>query len=175
MSRVTELLNQIAELIQQYNSEEWHKINLDPGLTSEQIQLLCKGKPFLLPTEILELYQWRNGRGLGSIFPFSDGGYDGQEFYDLSLGLGLGEEWEQDYCPGTHLLALFGVEGTYYWTVLPEIQQEAAPIYSTDEPDFTTYFPDYPSLEAMLEKQIADLKISYKIDEVFCEDADSEP
>jgi hypothetical protein len=67
MSRVTELLNQIAELIQQYNSEKWHKINLDPGLTSEQIQLLCKGKPFLLPTEILELYQWRNGSGLGSI------------------------------------------------------------------------------------------------------------
>lgn len=164
MSRVTELLNQIAEWVQQYNSEEWHQVDLAPGLTSEQIQSLCEGKPFALPTEIFELYQWRNGRGSGSLFPHADGGYDEQEFYDLALGLGLGEEWEQDYCPGTHLLALFSVEGTYYWTVLPQTQQKLAPIYSSDEPDFATASPDYPSLEAMLNRQITRLKIKWKID-----------
>jgi cell wall assembly regulator SMI1 len=61
MSRVHELLNQIIKWVQQYNSEEWHKVNLDPGLTLEQIQNYYAEQPFILPTEILELYQWRNG------------------------------------------------------------------------------------------------------------------
>ncbi|MBN3883703.1 MULTISPECIES: hypothetical protein [unclassified Nostoc] len=53
---MTELLNQIFEWVQQYNSEEWHKVNLDPGLTIEEIQSYLEGKSFTLPTEIIELY-----------------------------------------------------------------------------------------------------------------------
>ncbi|NET11226.1 MAG: hypothetical protein F6K09_32925 [Merismopedia sp. SIO2A8] len=164
MSRVTELLNQITTWAQQYNSEEWHKVDLAPGLTSEKIQSLCKGKPFALPTEIFELYHWRNGGGSGSLLPYADGLYGEQEFYDLALGLGLGEEWERDYCPGTHLLALFGVEDVYYWTLLPQTRQELAPIYSSDEPDFATASSHYPSLEAMLDQQVAWIKTNWKID-----------
>ncbi|OCQ94270.1 hypothetical protein BCD64_05760 [Nostoc sp. MBR 210] len=118
-----------------------------------------------MPTEILELYQWRNGKGYSSLFPSAEGGYDEQEFYSLASGLGLGQEWRQDYCPGTHLLALFAFEDTYYWTVLPETQQELAPIYFNDEPDFTIASPAYPSLEAMLEKQATRLKFVWKIDQ----------
>lgn len=164
MSKVPELLNQIIEWVQQYNSEEWHKVDLAPGLTREQIQNYCAGQPFVLPTEILELYQWRNGTGYGSLFPSAEGGYDEQEFYSLGSGLSLGEEWEQDYCPGTHLLALFAFEGTYYWTVLPETQQELAPIYFNDEPDFAVTSLAYPSLEAMLEKKLDRLKFVWRID-----------
>jgi hypothetical protein len=163
MSRVTELLHQIATWAQHYNSEGWHRVNLDPGLTSEQIQGLCEGEPFVLPTEIFELYQWHNG-GSVSLLPYADGGYEEQKFYDLAQGLGIGEDWEQEYCPGTSLLALFAVEDAYYWIILPQTQQEFAPIYANDEPDFATASPDYPSLEAMLDRQIARLKMRWKID-----------
>ncbi|WP_335039236.1 hypothetical protein [Nostoc sp.] len=164
MPRVTELLNQIVELVQQYNSEEWHKVNLDPGLTPKQIQSYLEGKSFTLPIEIIELYQWRNGTGYGSLFPSAESGYDEQEFYSLASALELGEEWEQDFTPIVHVLPLFGFEGTYYWTVLPETQQELATLYVTDEADFDTSSPNYPSLTAMLEKQIRRLKFVWKID-----------
>ena len=113
MSRVTELLNQIEQWVSEYNPKEYHQINMAPGLTIEEIQSYLEGKSYKLPTEIIELYQWHNG-GNGSLFPYPDGGYGDQEFFSLGIGLGTGEDWEQEYCPGTHLLGLFGHEGNYY-------------------------------------------------------------
>ncbi len=164
MPKVTELLNQIVEWVQQHNSEEWHKVNLDPGLTLEQIHSYLEDKSFTLPTEIIELYQWRNGTGYGSLFPSAESGYDEQEFYSLASALGLGEQWGQDFSTIVHVLPLFAFEDTYYWTVLPETQQELATVYVTDEPDFDTSSPNYPSFTAMLEKQIRRLKFVWKID-----------
>jgi hypothetical protein len=165
MSRLTELLNQIEQWVYQYKAEECHKIDMAPGLTIEQIQSYLEEKPYILPTEIVELYQWHNGKGYGSLFPSPEGFYDEQEFYSLPIGLGIGEDWEQEYCPGTHLLGMFSHEGNYCWTVLPEIPQEFAPIYfSSDEPDFATAAPEYPSLTAFLEKKILRLKFVWKID-----------
>ncbi|MBD2298657.1 hypothetical protein [Nostoc sp. FACHB-190] len=60
MSRVHELLNQIIKWVQQYNSEEWHKVNLDPGLTLEQIQNYYAEQPFILPCEIVQLREQGN-------------------------------------------------------------------------------------------------------------------
>lgn len=164
MSKLTDLLNQITGWIQHYNSEQWSKIQLDPGLSCDQIKGYLEGKSFTFPDEIIELYQWRNGAGHGSFFASAESAYDDQEFYSLGAGLGLGEEWEQDYCPGTSLLALFAFEGTYYWTVLPDKPQEFAPIYMSDELDFDTSSPSYSSLTAMLEKKIPRLKFVWKID-----------
>jgi hypothetical protein len=164
MPKLTEHLNQITEWIQQYNPDKWHEIKLDPGLSLGQIQSHLEGKSFVLPAEIIELYEWRNGTGYGCFFVSTESSYDEQEFYSLDVGLSWGEEWEQDYCPGTSLLALFAFEGTYYWTVLPDSPQEFAPIYVSDGPDFDTTSPSYPSLAAMLERMIARSKFVWKIE-----------
>lgn len=164
MSRVTELLHQIEQWVERYNPAEYHKIDLAPGLSIEQIQSYFKGLPYTLPTEIVELYQWHNGCSFGSLFPSPEGMYGDQEFDSLAIGLGTGEDWETEYCPGRHFLWLFAVEDIYYWTVLPETPQELAPIYSSsDEPDFATASPDYPSLTAFLEENISRLKFVWKI------------
>jgi nitrous oxide reductase accessory protein NosL len=76
----------------------------------------------------------------------------------------MGEDWEYAYCPGTHLLSLFSREDTYYWTVLPETQQELAPIYCSDEADFATASAQYPSLTAFIETKIPRIKFVWKID-----------
>ncbi len=66
MSRLTELLNQMEQWVSEYNPEEYHKLDLTPGLTGEEIQAsveevqaYIEGKPYILPTEIVELYQWQ--------------------------------------------------------------------------------------------------------------------
>jgi hypothetical protein len=165
MARLTELLEQITGWIQHYNAEEWAQVQLAPGLSRNQIEQYLDGKAFTFPEEIIELYQWQNGTGYGAFFVSAESGYDEQEFHSLAIGLGYGEEWEQDYCPGTALLGLFAFEGTQYWTVLPESPQELAPIYVSDGPDFDTSSPSYPSLAAMLEKKIPRLKFVWKIDD----------
>ena len=165
MSKLTQLLNQITDLIQSHNPEKWTEIELDTGLELDVIKGYLEGKSYKLPAEIIELYQWRNGKGYGSFFLSAESGYSDQEFYSLATGLGWGEEWEQDYCSGTSLLALFSFEGTYCWTVLSEESQEFAPIYITDEPCFdTTSSPSYPSLTTMLEKRIKRLEFVWKIE-----------
>lgn len=164
MSKLTDLLNQITGWIQHYNSEEWAQVKLDPGLSRAQIESYFEGKAFTFPEEIFELYQWRNGRGTGSFFVSADGVYSDQVFNSLAAGLGLGEEWTESFCPDIPLLALFAMEDAYYWTVLPDKPQEFAPIYVTDEPDFDTSSPSYPSLAAMLEEAISRLKFVWKID-----------
>ena len=164
MSKLTQLLNQITDLIQSHNPEKWTDIKLNPGLELNIIQGYLEGKSHKFPAEIIELYQWRNGNGYGSFFMSAESSYDDQEFYSLAAGLGQGEEWAQDYCPGTSLLALFAFEGTYCWTVLSEDSQEFAPIYINDEPCFDTISsPSYPSLTAMLEKRIKRLNFVWKI------------
>jgi hypothetical protein len=164
MPKLTDLLNQITGWIQHYNPEGWDKVKLDSGLSRDQMEAYIEGKPFTLPEEVFELYQWRNGTGCGSFFISAESRYDEQEFYSLDAGLGLGKEWAEDYCPGTSILTLFAFEGTHYWTVLPDKPQEFAPIYITDEPDFDTTSPSYPSLAAMLEKKIPRLRFIWKID-----------
>jgi hypothetical protein len=160
MSKLTDLLNQIAGWIQQHNPEEWDNIRLDRKLSCDEIQSLCEGKSFVFPSEIVELYQWHNGSESGSFFLDAQGVYGDQQFYSLDLGLGYGEDWSQEYCPGKKILLLFSFEDAYWWTVLPDKPQEFAPIYISDEPDFDTASPNYPSLSAMLEKEISRLKIS---------------
>jgi hypothetical protein len=157
MPKLTDLLNQITGWIQ-------HNLKLDSGLSREQIEAYLEGKSFTFSEEIIELYQWRNGTGYGSFFASAEAGYDEQIFYSLGAALRIGEEWSEDYCPDTRILALFALEGTYYWTVLPDKSEEFAPIYVTDEPDFDTSSHSYPSLAAMLEKMISRLKFIWKID-----------
>ncbi len=153
MSKLTDLLNQIVGWIEDNNSEEWNRIRLDTGLSHAQIQHFYEGNSFIFPTEIVDLYQWHDG-GNGSFFIDAHGIYGDQHFNSLGWGLSCGEDWSRDYCPDKKILALFACEDVYWWTILPDTSQEAAPIYVSDEPDFDTCSPNYPSLTAMLEEMI---------------------
>ena len=59
MSNLTEALNRIRNWQQQNGYEAASK--LLPGLSHSEIQELSKPLPIELPTEVYELYQWRNG------------------------------------------------------------------------------------------------------------------
>jgi hypothetical protein len=151
MAKLIDLLNQINDWIKANNPEEWNKIQLNPGLSRDEIQSFCEGQSFSFPEEIIELYQWHNG-GNSSFFIEAHGGYDDQGFYRLPEGLSYGEDWSQEYSPEKNILALFSYEDAYWWTELPNGPQDHAPIYISDEPDFAMSSPTYPSLNAMLEK-----------------------
>lgn len=157
MTKLTDLLNQINDWIEANNPEEWNKIQLNPGLSRDQIQSFCEDQSFSFPEEIIELYQWRNG-GNSSFFMDAHGCYDMQKFYSLSEGLGYGEEWSQEYSPDKDILLLFSIEDAYWWTELPNAPQDFAQIHIiSEEPDFAMSSPTYPSLTAMLEKIVRGL------------------
>jgi hypothetical protein len=62
-------LREVLELISGYLEQEIAYQVLNPGLSLEDIELEVRILPFNLPTEICELYMWRNGgslEGLGA-------------------------------------------------------------------------------------------------------------
>lgn len=59
MSSLTEALNSIKNWQEQNGYQAASK--LLPGLSHSEIQELSKDLPIQLPTEVYELYQWRNG------------------------------------------------------------------------------------------------------------------
>lgn len=68
MSNLTEALNRIMSWLEQYQPE--YAASFLPGLSRQEIDELVAPLSVLLPEEIYELYQWRNGR---AIEPFSYG------------------------------------------------------------------------------------------------------
>ncbi|OKH53780.1 hypothetical protein NIES2101_10030 [Calothrix sp. HK-06] len=59
MSDLTEALDRILKWIIKHKSSY---INyLQPGLSRNEIENLVKDLPFKIPSEVYELYQWRNG------------------------------------------------------------------------------------------------------------------
>lgn len=59
MSVLTKTLNRIVNWIEQYRPS--YIKYLQPGLSKAEIKEIIKELPIKLPTEIYELYQWRNG------------------------------------------------------------------------------------------------------------------
>ena len=53
---------------------EWSQLDppflpdLEPGLTTQQINFLTQNLPFVLPTAVVELYQWHNGTPDSELF-----------------------------------------------------------------------------------------------------------
>lgn len=58
-SQLTNALNRILGWIEQHRS--YYVKYLQPGLSKDEIDNLVKDLPFQLPSEIYDLYQWRNG------------------------------------------------------------------------------------------------------------------
>jgi hypothetical protein len=58
MPKLSDLLNQITSWIKHYNSEYWHKVKLDSGLSRDRIEAYLEGKPFTFPEEVFELYNF---------------------------------------------------------------------------------------------------------------------
>ncbi|MBZ8178551.1 HEAT repeat domain-containing protein [Oscillatoria salina] len=72
VSQLTNALNRIFSWIEQHRS--YYVKYLQPGLLKGKINNLIKDLPFQLPSEIYELYQWRNGAL-----------YQGKNLYDEGL------------------------------------------------------------------------------------------
>jgi hypothetical protein len=68
MSILTEALDRIMIWMQQHTPE--YAVSFLPGLSLDQIMVSTEGFSFLLPNELYELYQWRNGtlRETNSLF-----------------------------------------------------------------------------------------------------------
>ncbi|MEC4894337.1 MAG: hypothetical protein SAL07_02925 [Oscillatoria sp. PMC 1051.18] len=70
MSNLTEALNRIMNWLEEYQPE--YAASFLPGLSRSEIDELIQPFNIVIPEEIYELYQWRNGR---SIEPFINCGY----------------------------------------------------------------------------------------------------
>lgn len=159
MSKLTQMLDLIHQWVQQQHESESYcqLIKPRPGLILEKIQTLMNGKPFHLPREIIELYQWGNGSDYFSL-PYPDGDYSIQSLFSLGEALGIAEEWNNEFFQDISVLPLFSVEDVYYWTVVSQQQRDTAPIYANDEPVMIPDSPSHPSLTAMIESVFADLQ-----------------
>lgn len=154
MSQLTEILNLIESWVQQYNADAIRWVKMRPGLTIGQIEKKLEGLPYKLPREILELYQWHDG-GKPSFLPFPDS-YE-QEFFDLNEAISIAMDWNRSVFPNMNAFPLFSVEDVIYWTLGSEKQQNAEPIYSSDEGEFPSS-PNALSLTAFLENEIERLR-----------------
>lgn len=86
MTVLTEALDRILNFWQQHGYEE-AVADLQPGLSYNEIEEISKKLPIRLPTEVYELYQWRNGSrdGEGLFFPLEKAvaeHLDKFDFYD---------------------------------------------------------------------------------------------
>ncbi|NJM46226.1 MAG: SMI1/KNR4 family protein [Alkalinema sp. RU_4_3] len=154
MSQLLEMLNRIDSWVEK-NAE--FESDMRPGLTLEQIEEKLVGLPYKMPREIIELYTWRNGARNGSFLPDPDGEYGIQEFYSLGEAISVAADWDEHVFPKMNAFPLFSQEGAMYWTVVSDVQQELALIYSCDDGMFPAT-PDYESFADFLSAIVKRLK-----------------
>jgi hypothetical protein len=154
MSNLTELLNQIDRWVWQCNS---NAAVMSPGLPLSEIQTKLDLLPFELPSEVIELYQWRNG-GQYSFLPCPEGGYDLQNFLSLDDAISIAQDLNR--AKSTYDFPLFYLEDILYWTQGSSEKQELAVIYC----HHNSSKPDYPSLTAMMEKELERLRTIWPVD-----------
>jgi hypothetical protein len=65
MSLVTQSCDRLLICIQEHFP--WDAERFQPGLSREEIEEKARELPFLLPDDICELYQWRNGNPSGNL------------------------------------------------------------------------------------------------------------
>lgn len=148
MSKLTEALEFICRWAQQHNRKDYKPLR--SGLTLDAIEAMVKDLLFKIPTEVYELYQWRNS-GVYSFLPDANGEYGLQVFLTLDEAVDTAENWNMNLFP------LFSSEDVMYFIVGQANKEETAPVFSND----TLQLPDsadYPSLTAMLEEQVERLR-----------------
>jgi hypothetical protein len=137
-------LREVLELISGYLEQEIAYQVLNPGLSLEDIELEVRILPFSLPTEIYELYMWRNGGSLeGLPYPSFENREEGYEqihrFLPLKESVEIASSWNKDWFP------LFDTDGSIFWTVGCNDEETTAPIFINDVDDL----PDEPSFESL--------------------------
>lgn len=145
MSTLSEALEFISSWVQQYylNSQV-----LKPGLSYEIIQPRVRVLPFELPTEIHELYLWRNGGSL-ELLPYPDFGYEGNyayinRFFSLEEAITIAVDWNNGWFP------LFDTDGDIFWIVSSQEKQIFSPIFFNDEFEL----PEQPVYESLTDMMI---------------------
>lgn len=153
MSRLTEALNRIIKYLEKNNPDaaNW----LQSGLSDTEIANITKDLPFQLPSEIKELYRWRNGRVINehnwgqaekSAFIFPAYGYyflcsleEVVQNYQESLNYSYGQnelEIFQSLPEGTGYVDLYNKRVVFY--------------YSSDRVDVSSSY-QYTSLTTMMQ------------------------
>lgn len=118
---------------------------LRPGLSYETIQQEVRDLAFELPTEIHELYLWRNG-GIVPVPPEPESDLEYEDFYEfLSLqeSVTVAKDWDNGWFP------LFQIDGCIFFIVAPQEQQKTSSIFYNDELELPNE-PQYESLTSMI-------------------------
>jgi hypothetical protein len=137
-------LREALELISGYLDEEIAYQVLNPGLSLEDIELEVRILPFSLPTEIYELYMWRNGGSLEELpYPSFENCEEDYEkihrFFPLKEAIQIASDWDKGWFP------LFDTDGSIFWIVGSDNEETTAPIYINDQ----NKLPDEPSFQSL--------------------------
>lgn len=113
-------LREALNLISDYLEQEIAYQVLNPGLSFEDIEREVSILPFSLPTEIYELYMWRNGGLLEELpYPSFDDCKEGYErihrFLPLKEAVEVARSWNKGWFP------LFDTDGSIFGCVAKTI------------------------------------------------------
>lgn len=143
MSPLTEALEYISTWLQQHQPER--SASLRPGLKYEEIKEKIKNLPFRLPTEVYELYQWRNGSKSSFILFPEISSYDYVQFFSLEEAIDNCLDWNAGLFP------LFIIEDVGIFIVVDKKEKETSPVFSNDELSLPKK-PNYETLTSMMIK-----------------------
>lgn len=161
MSLLKEALRRIISLLESgYPIMVEIARSLQPGLSQEEIASRLVDFPYTLPTEVIELYQWRNGQG--GIYPDELVPYerflsleDALKEYkkQIELAVEFSEEdlpWQELFDP--HWLPVFKDDANYYVVSTSLERQDCSAIFykseydSVDDVCKSEMFPDLTSM-----------------------------
>lgn len=142
MSALTEALNRIFNWLQQHNPKAISY--LKPGLTYAEIEELTKNFSVLLPQEVYELYQWRNGSNSDAITFI----FDNMELLPLQKALKLYKVTRQSK---PDLFPLFFSEAELkYSEIVLQGNFDNYPITFSDAKEYDLVELGYTSLTSMI-------------------------
>lgn len=148
MSSLSEALEFISSWVQQHPNSQL----LKPGLSYETIQQKVRDLPFELPTEIYDLYLWRNG-GLLELLPYPGLDYECDyeqihRFFSLDEAINIAvKDWDNSWFP------LFDTDGNIFFIVGNEEKRRTSPIFCNDEFELPSQ-PRFESLTDMMLKVV---------------------
>jgi hypothetical protein len=130
-----------------------HPAVMNQGLSREVIELRVKDLPFRLPTEVYDLYQWRNG-GVKPFIPYPEG-WDLASFLSLEEAIEAALAWNSNF----NLFPLFAIEDAGYFIVCTQEKCDESPIYYSDLPEEAIKSKyRYSSLTNMMQELVKELK-----------------
>jgi hypothetical protein len=130
-----------------------HPAVMNQGLSREVIELKVKDLPFRLPTEVYDLYQWKNG-GVKPFIPYPEG-CDLASFLSLEEATEAALAWNSNF----NLFPLFAIEDAGYFIVCTQEECDESPVYYSDLPEEAIKSKyQYSSLTNMMQELVKELK-----------------